>query len=52
MSTHNICFRCEIRKLFTWYLPLSGPMGDVLQPLHGTNTSFNKTKVDSKCNGP
>ena len=26
MSTHNICFRREIRKLFTWYPLLSRPM--------------------------
>ena len=26
MSTHNICFRGEIRKIFTGYLPLSRPM--------------------------
>ena len=26
MSTHNICFRWEIRKLFTWYPLLSRPM--------------------------
>ena len=29
MSTHNICFRREIRKIFTGYPPLSRPM-----PLH------------------
>ena len=27
MSTHNICFRGEIRKIFTGYPPLSRPMG-------------------------
>ena len=27
MSTHNICFRREIRKIFTGYPPLSRPMG-------------------------
>ena len=26
MSTHNICFRGEIRKIFTGYPPLSRPM--------------------------
>ena len=26
MSTHNICFHGEIRKLFTGYPPLSKPM--------------------------
>ena len=26
MSTHNICFRRGIRKLFTWYPLLSRPM--------------------------
>ena len=26
MSTHNICFREEIRKIFTGYPPLSRPM--------------------------
>ena len=26
MSTHNICFRAEIRKIFTRYPPLSRPM--------------------------
>ena len=26
MSTHNICFRGEIRKIFTGYPPLSIPM--------------------------
>ena len=26
MSTHNICFRGEIRKLLTWYPHLSRPM--------------------------
>ena len=26
MSTHNICFRGEIRKIFTRYPPLSRPM--------------------------
>ena len=26
MSTHNICFRGEIRKIFTWYPLLSGVM--------------------------
>ena len=26
MSAHNICFRGEIRKIFTRYPPLSGPM--------------------------
>ena len=26
MSTHNICFRGEIRKIFTGYLLLSRPM--------------------------
>ena len=24
MSTHNICFHGEIRKIFSWYLLLSG----------------------------
>ena len=28
MSTHNICFRGEIRKIFTGYPPLSRPMTD------------------------
>ena len=27
MSTHNICFHGEIRKIFTGYPPLSRPMG-------------------------
>ena len=27
MSTHNICFRGEIRKIFTGYPPLSKPTG-------------------------
>ena len=26
MSTHNICFHAEIRKIFTGYLPLSRPI--------------------------
>ena len=26
MSTHNICFHGEIRKIFTGYLPLSRPV--------------------------
>ena len=26
MSTHNLCFREEIRKIFTGYPPLSRPM--------------------------
>ena len=26
MSTHNICFHGEIRKIFTGYPPLSRPM--------------------------
>ena len=26
MSTHNICFRGEIRKIFTGYPPLTRPM--------------------------
>ena len=26
MSTHNICFRGEVRKIFTWYPPLSKPI--------------------------
>ena len=26
MSTHNICFRGEIRKIFSGYPPLSRPM--------------------------
>ena len=26
MSTHNICFHGEIRKILTWYPPLSRPM--------------------------
>ena len=26
MSAHNICFRGEIRKIFTGYPPLSRPM--------------------------
>ena len=26
MSTHNICFPGEIRKIFTGYPPLSRPM--------------------------
>ena len=26
MSTHNICFHGEIRKIFTWYPPISRPM--------------------------
>ena len=26
MSTHNICFRAEIRKIFTRYPPLSRPI--------------------------
>ena len=28
MSTHNICFRGEIRKIITGYPPLSGPMNN------------------------
>ena len=37
MSTHNICFRGEIRKIFTGYPPLSGPMVFLLAfiPLKG-----------------
>ena len=31
MSTHNICFRGEIRKIFTGYPLLSRPMNDTLQ---------------------
>ena len=31
MSTHNICFRREIRKLFIWYPLLSRPMMSVLK---------------------
>ena len=27
MSTHNVCFRGEIRKIFTGYPSLSRPMG-------------------------
>ena len=30
MSTHNICFHGEIRKIFTGYPPLSRPMNCVL----------------------
>ena len=26
MSSHNICFRGQIRKIFTGYLPLSRPV--------------------------
>ena len=26
MSTHNICFHGEIKKILTRYSPLSGPM--------------------------
>ena len=26
ISTHNICFRGEVRKMFTWYPLLSRPM--------------------------
>ena len=33
MSTHNICFCREIRKLFTWYPLLSRPM-DTLSAYH------------------
>ena len=33
MSTHNICFRGEIRKIFTGYPPLSRPMGTDLRGL-------------------
>ena len=30
MSTHNICFRGEIRKIVTEYPPLSRPMSEAL----------------------
>ena len=29
MSTHNICFHGEIRKIFFWYPLLSRPMFEV-----------------------
>ena len=29
MSTHSICFRREIRKIFTGYPPLSRPMNHI-----------------------
>ena len=31
ISTHNICFCGEIRKIFIGYPPLSRPMGALLQ---------------------
>ena len=31
MSTHNICFRGEIRKIFTGYPPLSRPMWVIIK---------------------
>ena len=33
MSTHNICFRGEIRKIYTGYPPLSRPMVDARRKL-------------------
>ena len=30
MSTHNICFRGEIRKIVTGYSPLSRPMSPLI----------------------
>ena len=38
MSTHNICFRGEIRKIFTGYPPLSRPM---LWPVLFINIFYN-----------
>ena len=31
MSTHNICFRGEIRKIITWYALLSRPMKEMIR---------------------
>ena len=33
MSTHNICFRGEIRKMFVWILVLSGAL---CRPCHSS----------------
>ena len=44
MSTHNICFCGEIRKLSTEYPPLSRPMGHKIDSL-----SF--AKLDKKLKG-
>ena len=35
MSTHNICFHREIRKIFTWYPLLSRPMCSWTSPGNG-----------------
>ena len=40
MSTHNICFRGEIRKIFTKYPPLSKPMA-LLESAEGENDHRN-----------
>ena len=41
MSTHNICFRGEIRKIFTGYPPLARPMrSSVLVLLSSRNIHF------------
>ena len=34
MSTHNICFHGEIRKIFTGYPPLSRPVFHLLAHFH------------------
>ena len=50
MSTHNICFRGEIRKMFTGYPPLSRPMDcgllkrQNLQNLHQAEITRLKTE--------
>ena len=37
MSTHNICFHAEIRKIFTGYPPISRPME---VPQQGTSNEY------------
>ena len=40
MSTHIICFRAEIRKIFTGYPPLSRPMEDPANAVFGGSTGM------------
>ena len=49
MSTHNICFHGEIRKIFTGYPPLSRPMHHLSEVLLKRTTTYVFVGKKEKC---